>query len=68
MVVILQIQNARHNMLGESGSYQKLKAKGMGSMWKKCNAFVQNIHIRLKSGTKLPNKICKPPKQYPSHA
>ena len=49
MVAILKIQDGHHNVFRGSGSYQKWKAKAMGSMWGKFSAFVQNIHIHLRS-------------------
>ena len=55
MVAILKIQDGCHNVFGGSGSYQKWKAKVMGNMWEKIGAFVQNVHIHLKSGPKLPD-------------
>lgn len=55
MIAIMKIQDGCHNVSGGNGTYQKWKAKAMGSMWKKTGAFVRNVHIHLKFSDKLPD-------------
>ncbi len=49
IMAALKIQDGRHEVKCESGTYQKLKAKVLESMWKKFGAFVRNVHIHLLS-------------------
>ena len=49
MAAILKPQDGCHDIIRGGGSYQKYKPKTMRSLWKKFDAFVQNIHIQLVS-------------------
>ena len=49
VAAILKPQDGCHDIIGGGGSYQKCEPKIMRSLWKKFNAFVQNIHIHLLS-------------------
>ncbi len=51
----LKIQNGRHQVSWGSGTYKKLKAEDLDSMWGKFGASVRNVHIQLKSWVKLPD-------------
>ncbi len=57
IMAALKIQDGCHQVSWRSGTYQKLKAKDLGSMWGKFGAFVRNVHIQLKSCAKLPDYV-----------
>ena len=45
MAAILKPQDGCYDIIRGGGSYQKCKPKTMRSLWKKIDAFVQNVHI-----------------------
>jgi len=49
MEAVLKCLSKCQGVIGWFGSYQKLKAINLGSVWKNVNAFVQSVHFHLLS-------------------